>query len=101
MNPMAETRDPSSYTDFDELMERLTAIVGSVKAKDVGIEESLDLLEEGIALGLHATDIVEAPEFTTKEQAELAESSLSSTEDAATSPDPELAEAPDSVEAAD
>ena len=23
MNPMAETRDPSSYTDFDELMERL------------------------------------------------------------------------------
>ncbi len=70
---MAETRDASTYTDFDELMARLSAIVSSVKAKDTTIEQSLDLLEEGISLGLRATDIVEDPTFTPAEREALAE----------------------------
>ena len=84
---MAETRDPASYTDFDELMERLSSIVDDVKAKDVTIEQSLDLLEEGIALGLRATDIVEDPTFTAAEREALAE--------------PDEAEAADDAPAAD
>ncbi len=70
---MATTRDASTYTDFDELMDRLTTLVSDVKAKDITIEQSLDLLEEGIALGLRATDIVEDPTFTAAEQEALAE----------------------------
>ncbi len=70
---MAETRDASTYTDFDELMDRLSAIVSDVKAKDITIEQSLDLLEEGISLGLRATDIVEDPTFTAAERQALAE----------------------------
>ena len=68
---MAERRDPSSYRDFDEPRERLDAIVGAVRSKDATLEESLDLLEEGIALGLRATDLVERPDFTARERAEL------------------------------
>ena len=69
---MSERRDPSSYRDFDELMERLDGIVSAVRAKDVTIEESLDLLEEGIELGIRATDLVEKPDFTLREREELA-----------------------------
>lgn len=68
---MSERRDPATYNDFDELLKRLDGILGEVKAKDVTIEASLDLMDEGIALALRATDLLEKPDFTDRERSEL------------------------------
>ncbi len=46
---MSERRDPSSYRDFDELMDRLDEIVAAVRAKDatVAVRESRVALAVG------------------------------------------------------
>ncbi len=98
---MAETRDASTYTDFDELMERLSSIVSSVRAKDITIEQSLDLLEEGISLGLRATDLVEDPTFTAAEREALADARGTGDADGARVAEPEVAEVVEVVERAD
>ena len=64
-------------------MDRLDAIVSAVKSKDVTIEESLDLLEEGIELGIRATDLVEKPDFTRREQEALERGDAEATDGAA------------------
>ena len=41
---------------FDEALSRLEAIVGEVKQKEIPLEESLDLLEEGVRLANICTE---------------------------------------------
>ena len=101
---MSEWRDPSTYRDFDELMDRLDAIVSAVKSKDVTIEESLDLLEEGIELGIRATDLVEKPDFTRREQEALEQGDAATTDgaqDADEAPGSSEARAADAAESSE
>lgn len=98
---MSERRDPASYRDLDELMGRLQGIVGSVRDKDTTIEESLDLLEEGIALGLRATDLVDKPDFTEREREEMAAADRTALAEAKADEIAEVVEEAAAVEAAE
>ena len=51
--------DLSSYKSYGEVAARLDEIVGTVRSKDTSLELSLDLLDEAIALGSKAVDLVE------------------------------------------
>lgn len=57
--------------NFDEITERLDEIIAQVRSKDTSLERSLDLLDEAIALGSKAVEIVDKPEFTPEEEARL------------------------------
>jgi len=47
---------PDSYA---ETKEQLDEIVAQVRKKDVSLEKSLDLLEEGVALANRATELID------------------------------------------
>ncbi len=58
---------PSSGSTFADLVERLDEIVLTVRAKDTTLEESLDLFDEAIRLGLDAVEKVDSPESVEQE----------------------------------
>ncbi len=45
---------------FDEVVGRLDEIVAAVRSKDTSLEDSLDLLDEAIELGLSAVELVDS-----------------------------------------
>ena len=51
---------PSSAS-FGDVVGRLDEIVDAVRSKGTSLEESLDLLDEAIDLGLSAVELVDAP----------------------------------------
>ena len=61
----------TTVKSFGEITERLDQIVSAVRSKDTSLERSLDLLDEAIALGSKAVEIVDKPEFTPEEEAQL------------------------------
>lgn len=46
----------SQEMSFEEALSKLEAIVGEVKQKDVPLDKSLDLLEEGVRLANACTE---------------------------------------------
>lgn len=52
----------SNGSTFAGLVERLDEIVLTVRAKDTSLEESLDLFDEAIRLGLDAVERVDSVE---------------------------------------
>lgn len=48
---------------FSEVVDRLDQIVAAVRSKDTTLEQSLDLLDEAIDLGLGAVELVDSPQF--------------------------------------
>lgn len=65
--------DVSQYQTFGQINERLDALVGQVRDKDVSLERSLDLFDEAIALGSKAVSLVDATDFSPEEEARLVE----------------------------
>ena len=63
--------DVSQYQTFGQINERLDALVGQVRDKDVSLERSLDLFDEAIALGSKAVSLVDATDFSPEEEARL------------------------------
>ena len=59
--------------NFDTARERLTEIVTQVRKKDLSLDESLDLLEEGVRLANRCTELIDqaptAPPAHSDEQA--------------------------------
>ena len=51
-----------SGASFGDVVGRLDEIVDAVRSKGTSLEESLDLLDEAIDLGLSAVELVDAPE---------------------------------------
>lgn len=70
---MARRVDTSGYKSFDQITDRLDAIIGLVRDKDTSLERSLDLFDEAIALGSKAVDMVDTTNFTPEEEARLQE----------------------------
>lgn len=54
-----------------ETVERLDEILATVRSKDTALDKSLDLLEEAVGLGLRAVELVDSPQFTGEEQAQI------------------------------
>lgn len=78
--------DVSQYQTFGQINERLDALVGQVRDKDVSLERSLDLFDEAIALGSKAVSLVDATDFSPEEEARLADAADGPEKDA--SPEP-------------
>lgn len=76
--------EPQPQT-FGEVAQRLDEIVDAVRSKDASLEESLDLLDEAIALGSRAVELVDSTELSEEELARA---------DAAVSPHADGAPAP-------
>ena len=62
-----------TLNSFADITERLDEIVASVRAKDTSLERSLDLLDEGIALGSRAVELVDSFDLSPEEAEQLAE----------------------------
>lgn len=60
-----------AYDSFGEVRARLDEIVAEVRNKDLSLEKSLDLYEEAIKLGNKCAELVDKPDFTEEEAAEL------------------------------
>ena len=63
--------DTSEYQSFGQITARLDSIVDQVRDKNVSLEHSLDLLDEAIALGSKAVNMVYTTEFTPEEEERL------------------------------
>ena len=57
----------SDSSSFGEVVERLDKIVSEVRAKDVSLERSLDLLDEAIRLGSRAVELVDSTDLSAEE----------------------------------
>jgi len=85
-----KTTVPDSYA---ETKEQLDEIVAQVRKKDVSLEKSLDLLEEGVALANRATELIDQAAW------EAIESETTDGEQDADEADPEAGATPgDSTE---
>ena len=69
---------------FGEVVSRLDEIVEAVRSKDASLEHSLDLLDEAIALGSRAVDLVDSAQFTPEELARIDASAPADASDAGT-----------------
>ena len=63
--------DTSEFQSFDQITARLDSIVDQVRDKNVSLEHSLDLVDEAIALGSKAVNMVDTTEFTPEEEERL------------------------------
>lgn len=52
----------NGFSTFQGLVERLDEIVVTVRGKETTLEESLDLFDEAIKLGLDAVELVDCAE---------------------------------------
>ena len=75
--------DTSAYQSFDDICERLDAIISDVRDKDTSLERSLDLFDEAIVLGSAAVEMVDKVEFTPAEEALIASGAASAADGAA------------------
>ena len=63
----------TALNSFADITERLDEIVASVRSKDTSLERSLDLLDEGIALGSRAVELVDSFDLSPEEAEQLAD----------------------------
>ena len=61
----------SEGQSFSDVVSRLDEIVDAVRSKDASLEHSLDLLDEAIALGSRAVELVDSTEFSPEELARV------------------------------
>lgn len=89
-----------TLNSFADITERLDEIVASVRAKDTSLERSLDLLDEGIALGSRAVELVDSFDLSPEEAEQLAEAVEADAAEGAgaTAGEPEAGPAPEDTE---
>lgn len=51
--------DTSPYQTFDQILDHLDELVDQVRDKKTSLERSLELLDEAVALGTKAVDLVD------------------------------------------
>lgn len=61
---------------FEQIRARLDDIVSEVRAKDVSLERSLDLLDEAVKLGSRAVELVDTTALSDSEKRRLATDEL-------------------------
>lgn len=61
----------STVGSFEDITHRLDEIIAAVRSKDTSLERSLDLLDEGIALGSRAVELVDSFDMSPTEAAML------------------------------
>ncbi|MDR1775473.1 MAG: exodeoxyribonuclease VII small subunit [Actinomycetes bacterium] len=64
----------SEVESYSEAKEQLDAIVAEVRKKDVPLERSLDLLEEGVRLANRCTELIDRSSWEAADSVEDAES---------------------------
>ena len=64
---MARKPDVSPYKSFDQIADRLDEIIFQVRDKDTSLERSLALVDEALALGSKAVDLVDTTDFSPAE----------------------------------
>ena len=64
MGEMMAGKDNQTYETYDAAKGRLDQIVTDVRAKDVSLEASLDLLEEGVALANRCTELIDVASWS-------------------------------------
>ncbi|MCL2024388.1 MAG: exodeoxyribonuclease VII small subunit [Coriobacteriia bacterium] len=64
-NDTKKAHDNDTYDTYDAAKERLDEIVTDVRDKDVSLEASLDLLEEGVALANRCTELIDVASWST------------------------------------
>lgn len=57
--PSVAKVDTSRYKTVDDILDHLDEIVGEVRDRKTSLEHSLDLLDEAVALGSKAVDLVD------------------------------------------
>lgn len=62
--------DTSQYESFDAILSHLDELVGEVRDKSTSLERSLDLLDEAVALGSKAVDLVDTAELSARESSQ-------------------------------
>ena len=70
---MAKKVDVSGYERFSDVNGPLDKIIAAVRDKDTSLERSLDLLDEAIALGTRAVDLVDKAAFSPDERERMAD----------------------------
>ena len=80
------------YESFEALKARLDEIVAAVSDDALPLDDALDLYEEAVALGMRASDLLEAG---IKAEEEASEPSAAEAADAAEASEPGAAEAAD------
>ncbi len=65
--------DVHQYKTYAEIKDRLSAIAQEVKSSETSLEQSLDLLDEAVALGSKIVDLVDKTDFTEEEAKNLEE----------------------------
>ena len=88
--------DISQYRSFDQICDRLDGIIGSVRDKDTSLERSLDLVDEALALGSAAVEMVDVTELSPTEEARLQEEAAKATEDVSSNVDASVEQSPSS-----
>lgn len=74
----------SEGQSFGEVVSRLDEIVEAVRSKDASLEHSLDLLDEAIALGSRAVELVDSPNLSPEELARVDEPATASNSEVST-----------------
>jgi exodeoxyribonuclease VII small subunit len=54
----------SDYQSYEEAKARLDQIVSDVRGKDISLETSLELLEEGVALANKCTELIDVASWS-------------------------------------
>ena len=58
------SKEVSEYTTYQDAKDRLDQIVIDVRSKDISLESSLDLLEEGVALANKCTELIDVASWS-------------------------------------
>ncbi len=74
--------DVHQYKTYAEIKDRLSVIAQEVKSSETSLEQSLDLLDEAVALGSKIVDLVDKTDFTEEEAKNLEELKAEKAEDA-------------------
>lgn len=56
-------KDSEEYLDYEEALSRLREIVELVRKKELGLEESIDMLEEGVRLANVCTENIDKAQW--------------------------------------
>jgi exodeoxyribonuclease VII small subunit len=56
-------KNSEGYLDFEQTLNRLHEIVSLVRKKELGLEESIDLLEEGVHLANVCTENIDKAQW--------------------------------------
>lgn len=57
-------KDSQEYLDFEQALNRLREIVELVRKKELGLEESIDMLEEGVHLANVCTENIDKAQWS-------------------------------------